>query len=52
MSAQVEEMTAQAHELAATADQLKQLVARFKLEDRAAPAAVKSVVKPPLRRAA
>jgi outer membrane murein-binding lipoprotein Lpp len=36
MSAQVEQMSAQAQELADTAEQLKQLVARFKLEGHGA----------------
>jgi methyl-accepting chemotaxis protein len=39
MSAQVEQMAAQAQALANTADQLKQLVSLFKLDDHAAPAA-------------
>jgi hypothetical protein len=47
MSAQVEQMSAQAQELANTADQLKDLVARFKLDDGPA-SAVQAVRKPPL----
>ena len=38
MSAQVEQMSAQAQELAKTAEQLKQLVARFKLDNASAAA--------------
>jgi hypothetical protein len=38
MGAQVEQMSAQAQQLADTAEQLKQLVARFKLDEQAAPA--------------
>jgi methyl-accepting chemotaxis protein len=58
MSAQVEQMSAQAQELADTADQLKHLVARFKLKDSFAPTPAATLRKPssktipPLRRAA
>jgi methyl-accepting chemotaxis protein len=56
MSAQIAEMSAQAQELAHTADQLKGLVARFKLDNDSTSAgsskaaAIKEVVSP--RRAA
>jgi hypothetical protein len=43
MTAQVEEMSAQARELASTAEQLQALVARFKLE-AAAPATLSGKV--------
>jgi methyl-accepting chemotaxis protein len=57
MSAQVEQMAAQAGELANTAEQLREMVARFKLDDAAASAALrprKPDGKPamPMRRAA
>jgi hypothetical protein len=56
MSAQVEEMAAQAQELANTADNLKQLVARFTLDNASnvVVSARRSTAKTatPLRRAA
>jgi methyl-accepting chemotaxis protein len=54
MSAQVEEMAAQAQELASTADVLKQLVARFKLENVIAAGPPRAPAKKivPLRHAA
>jgi hypothetical protein len=36
MSAQVEQMSGQSQELASTAEQLKELVARFQLDDSSA----------------
>ena len=50
MSAQVEQMAAQAQELATTAEQLKGLVSRFKLDDGAAQTAT-GVRKPAATRA-
>jgi hypothetical protein len=49
MSAQVEEMAAQAHALANTAEQLKQLVTRFKLDDHVAPSAAAGLRQPGAR---